>query len=294
MLMKRMPFLMLLVLMILVSGGCSSNEQNAGQGQKTEGLDQLNEIQVISREEGSGTRSAFAELAGFAGNDESKPDLTTDKAQIAENAEEVCTLVRQNVSAIGYISMGTEIDSQSLKMLKVNGTEASMEAKAYPLSRTFYLAYCGQLNELEQDFLTYIHGAGQAIVSESFIPVAKSSSFLSNKEKGTIKIGGSTSVAPLMEKLAEKYMELNPNAKITVEATDSGDGLNRAMTGELDLGMSSRDLKDYEMELLDYEAIAEDNIAVIVNADNPLENITLDALKNIFTGEYVKWEELNR
>lgn len=292
--MKRLTFLMLLVLLILVSGGCDSNGQNAEQSQRIEGLDRLNEIQVISREEGSGTRSAFAELAGFTGNDESKPDLTTDKAQIAENAGEVCTLVRENASAIGYISMGTEIDSESLKMLKVNGTEASMEEKAYPLSRTFYLAYCGQLNELEQDFLTYIHGAGQAIVSESFIPVAKSSSFLSNKEKGTIKIGGSTSVAPLMEKLAEAYMELNPNAQITVEATDSGDGLTRAMTGELDLGMSSRDLKDYEMELLDYEAIAEDNIAVIVNADNPLDNITLDALKNIFTGEYIKWEELNQ
>ena len=92
----------------------------------------------------------------------------------------------------------------------------------------------------------------------------------------------------------DDYMEINQNAEIVVEATDSGDGLTRAMSGELDLGMASRDLKDYEIELLDYEAIAEDDIAVIVNAENPLENITTEALRNIFTGEFTKWEELNQ
>lgn len=290
---KNVAFFLSVILMLLVLSGCSS-AQNSEQNQKIEGLDKLNGIQVVSREEGSGTRSAFAELAGFSGSNESRPDLTTEQAQIAENAEEVCRLVQENVSAIGYISMGTVVDEKSIKILKVNGLTANLEEKAYPLGRTFYLAYCGKLSELEQDFLTYVHGAGQEIVSESYIPVAKSSSFLSGKQKGSIKIGGSTSVAPLMEKLADAYMERNPDAQITVEATDSGDGLTRAMSGELDFGMSSRDLKDYEMELLDYEAIAEDNIAVIVNAENPLENITIDALKKIFTGECAKWEELNQ
>lgn len=290
---KNMAFFLSVILMLLMLSGCSST-QNSEQNQKIEGLDKLNGIQVISREEGSGTRSAFAELAGFSGSDESRPDLTTEQAQIAENAEEVCKLVQENTSAIGYISMGTVVDEKSIKILKVNGAAADLEEKAYPLGRTFYLAYCGKLSELEQDFLTYVHSAGQEIVSESYIPVAKSSSFLSGKQKGSIKIGGSTSVEPLMEKLADAYMERNPNAQITVEATDSGDGLTRAMSGELDFGMSSRDLKDYEMELLDYEAIAEDNIAVIVNAENPLENITIDELKKIFTGESAKWEELNQ
>ena len=171
--------------------------------------------------------------------------------------------------------------------MKVNGTQASLEEKSYPLSRTFYLAYSGQLSELEQDFLSYVHGAGQDIVAEAYIPVAKSSSFLSNKAKGTLKIGGSTSVAPLIANLANAYMKINSNAKIIVQSSDSSDGLTKAMSGEFDFGMSSRDLKDYE-------AIAEDDIAVIVNAENPLEDITLEELKNVFTGMFVKWEELNQ
>lgn len=291
--MKRSLFLFTLCLMVLTSG-CGSTEKINEQTPKTEGLDKLNDIQVISREEGSGTRSTFAELVGFLENDMGKPDLTAESAQIAENADQVSTLVGENESAVGYLSLGALPDDENVKALQVNGITASLEEKSYPLSRTFYLAYSGGLSELETDFLTYVHGAGQTIVEKTYIPVAKSSTFLSNKSSGTIRIGGSTSVAPLMEKLAEAYREYNPNAEIIVEATDSGDGLTRAMSGEVDLGMASRDLKDYERELLDYEAIAKDDIAVIVNAANPLENITLDELKSIFTGEFVRWEELNQ
>ncbi|MCI7740344.1 MAG: substrate-binding domain-containing protein [Lachnospiraceae bacterium] len=290
----KMPVLLSALLMAALLSGCSQSGQDSSQRTKTEGLDQLKDIQVISREEGSGTRSAFAELVGFVGNEEGKQDLTTDKAQIAENAEEVCKLVGENTSAVGYISLGTVPEDGGIKVLKVNGTQASLEEKSYPLSRTFYLAYSGQLSELEQDFLSYVHGAGQDIVAEAYIPVAKSSSFLSNKAKGTLKIGGSTSVAPLIANLANAYMKINSNAKIIVQSSDSSDGLTKAMSGEFDFGMSSRDLKDYEMELLDYEAIAEDDIAVIVNAENPLEDITLEELKNVFTGMFVKWEELNQ
>lgn len=282
------------VFFISVLGGCTNDSQATTQSTKVEGLDKLNEIQVISREDGSGTRSTFAQLVGFLDNSEGKSDLTTENAQIAKSTEEVCSLVEQNISAIGYISMGALSENDKIKTLKVNGVSANLEEKAYPLSRTFYLAYSGTLSELEQDFLTYIHGAGQDIVAKSYLPVAKSNSFLSNKASGTISIGGSTSVAPLMEQLADAYMKLNPNAKIEIETSDSGDGLTRAMSGKLDFGMSSRDLEDYEAELLDYEAIANDNIAVVVNAKNPLEDITTNALKEIFTGNYVKWEELNK
>lgn len=282
------------VFLISVLGGCTNDSQATAKSTKIEGLDKLNEIQVISREDGSGTRSTFAQLAGFLDNTEGKIDLTTENAQIAKSTEEVCSFVEQNVSAIGYISMGALPENDNIKALKVNGVSPNLEEKAYPLGRTFYLAYGGKLSELEEDFLTYVHGAGQEIVAESYLPVAKSGSFLSNKASGEISIGGSTSVAPLMEKLANAYMELNPNAKITIETSDSGDGLTRAMSGKLDLAMSSRELEDYEAELLDYEAIARDNIAVVVNAENPLEDITIDALKDIFTGNYVKWEELNQ
>ncbi|MDD6207246.1 MAG: substrate-binding domain-containing protein [Clostridiales bacterium] len=291
---KKILCMLLCMSLVLALPGCQSQEPASAQNKEIEGLDKLGDVQVVSREEGSGTRSTFAELAGFSGTDEEKTDRTTKSATIANDAEEVQNLVSQNQSAIGYVSLGTFEENDPIKALKVNGVAASLEEKSYPLSRTFYLAYCGKRNELEQDFLSYVHGAGQSIVAESYMPVAKSSQFLSNQKKGTIRIGGSTSVAPLMEKLAKAYMEINPNADIIVEASDSGDGLTRAMSGELDFGMSSRDLKDYEMELLDYEEIAKDQIVLVVNAGNPLEDISMDNLKKIFTGEYEQWNELNQ
>lgn len=284
---------LLAVVCVPILAGCG-NTASDPEAIKNERLDKLGNVQVISREDGSGTRSAFAELIGFLKNDEGKPDMTTEKAQIAEDTENVCTLVSENESAIGYLSLGAVPEDGSVKVLKVNGAEPSLEEKTYPLGRTFYLAHSGQLNDLEEDFLTYVHSAGQAVVAESFLPIAKNSSFLSNKEAGTIVIGGSTSVAPLMEKLADAYMKINSNADIVVQASDSSDGLTKAMSGELDFAMSSRELKDYEMELLDYEAIAKDNIVVIVNPENPLEDITIESLKRIFTGEIEKWEDLNQ
>ncbi|MGN0154732.1 MAG: substrate-binding domain-containing protein [Lachnospiraceae bacterium] len=283
---------------ILTLAGCSELAGTSGDTstqKSVDGLDKLGAIQVISREEGSGTRSAFAQMADFAQNDEnsSKPDCTKEDTQIVNNAEQVIAAVEEDVAAIGYVSKGAITDENQVKVLSINGIGIDTKSGSYPLSRSFYLAYSGKLTDLEQDFLTYIHGAGQEIVEKSYVPVAKSSSFLSNKAAGKIKITGSTSVAPLMEELAEEYMKLNPEAVIQVVASDSSDGLTKAMRGDCDFGMSSRELKDYEKELLDYEVIANDDIAVIVNQDNPLQDISLTLLKSIYVGDVVKWEELN-
>lgn len=266
---------------------------NAPTQSQVAGLDKLGEVQVFSREEGSGTRSTFAQLVGFDQNSEGQTDLTREDAAIKNNAEEVIEAVKSETASIGYVSKGALADAEGVKALSVNGVGIDTRNSQYPLSRSFYLVYSGTLSELEQDFLAYVHGAGQELVEKSYVPVAKSSTFLSNKEKGRIEITGSTSVAPLIKELAQAYMELNPNAVITVVETDSTDGINKAMTGECDMGMSSRDLEDYEKELLDYEIIANDDIAVIVNADNPLSDITLDLLKRIYVGDIQKWEELN-
>lgn len=209
------------------------------------------------------------------------------------NTEFDCRGLEANPSAIGYVSGGALQDVEGVKSLSVNGISTEAQEGAYPLSRNFYLAYCGKLNDLEQDFLTYIHSEGQEIVGEVYIPVAKSNTFLSNQAEGTIRITGSTSIAPLMEQLAQAYMEINPHAVIEVNATDSTDGLTQAMSGSCDFGMSARALKDYEMELLDYEMIAEDNIAVIVNEENPIEDISLTDLKSIYVGDIETWQELN-
>lgn len=276
---------------ILLTGCSDSNE--AVKRRKVEGLEQLGNITVISREEGSGTRNVFAELLGFTDVNAELADQTREDAVIAESTESILASVSADQAAIGYVSGGA-IPEEGIRELRIEGAAAGEGDENYPLSRTFYLVYSGRLSELEQDFLTYVRGAGQGIVGEKYKTVAKQTSFLSNKAEGSLQIGGSSSVAPLVERLAGEYMTLNPNAKLEVITTDSGDGLIKAMSGQYDLGMSSRDLKDYEKELLEYHAIAVDEIAVVVNKDNPLEDITAEELKEIYTGEISDWEELNQ
>lgn len=291
----KIGVIILSVLFLL--SGCDQSEGNLSEeSQIVEGLKELGTIQVISREEGSGTRSTFAGLTGFLeeGNaKDNQSDLTREDASIAYDSEEVIRDVAANKSAIGYVSEGALSDNENVKSLKVEG-QTSEESEKYPLSRDFYLAYSGTLSDLERDFLTYVHGAGQEIVGKDYDTVAKSSSFLSNQAEGEISIEGSTSVAPLMEQLAEAYEKINTNAKITVIASDSTMGLTQAMAGKCDFGMSSRNLKDYEKELLDYESIARDNIVVIVERNNPLNDISLNELKDIYTGDIKNWEELNQ
>ncbi|MGN1193645.1 MAG: substrate-binding domain-containing protein [Dorea sp.] len=294
---KKRKILLMVLAFACLFAGCNSSDQKE-ETTRVEGLDQLGAVEVISREDGSGTRSTFAQLAGFASEsaDSKQSDDTTEDAVIAESAEEVIEKVGEGESAIGYISMGASEELDQEKVLKVDGVEGSkenVEKGKYPLSRSFYLAHSGELSDLEQDFLTYVKGKGQEIVEASFVPIGKSSTFLSNQSEGTIVIHGSTSVAPLMEELAAEYMKINSNGRIQVEASDSTAGLTDAMQGACDFGMSSRELKDYEKELLDYDMIAKDGIEVIVNQENPLEDISLEQLKDIFTGTIHEWEELN-
>lgn len=77
-----------------------------------------------------------------------------------------------------------------------------------------------------------------------------------------------------------------------MKQTDSSDGIRQTMQGKCDLGMSSRDLKDNEKEILDYESIARDEIAVIVNKENPLEDISMEQLEKIYTGKITEWQKL--
>lgn len=286
---KQICGVVLAACMLAAASGCGSSKTAAAQ--PVEGLDTLGTIQVLSREDGSGTRTAFAELLGFDTASGDQSDATREDAVIKDSSEEILRTVQEQPNAIGYVSSGVLTDDTDCGILDVDGI--SDTEKNYPLTRSFYIAYSGELSELEQDFLEYVTGAGQELVQQNYEAIAKSSSFLSDKTEGSITLGGSTSVAPLMENLAEAYMQYNPNAQITVEATDSADGLNGAMNGTYDLGMASRDLKEYEAELLDYEMIARDKIAVVVNADNPLKDISTEQLNAIYTGAVSEWDELN-
>ncbi len=146
---------------------------------------------------------------------------------------------------------------------------------------------------MEQDFLTYVLGKGQEIVEQSYVAVKASTTFLSGQEEGTITIHGSSSVAPHKEDLAAQYMQINTHVIVKVVISDSTTGINDAMKGACDLAMSSRALYDYEEELLEYKEIARDGIAVIVNGENPLTDVSTDELNKIFTGNITEWDEIN-
>lgn len=288
----RLPIL--LTAFALLLGGCGMEEETLAT---VDGLDTLGNIQVVSREEGSGTRSSFAELVGFDESEEDgKSDATTDTAVIANDADEVIERVREDASAIGYISMGSISSLENEKVLAVDGVEGTLEnvkENEYTLSRPFILAWSGELSELEQDFLTYVLGKGQEIVEQSYVAVKNSTTFLSGQEEGTVTIHGSSSVAPLIENLAAEYMQINTHAIIKVVISDSTTGLNDAMSGSCDLAMASRSLYEYEEELLEYKEIARDGIAVIVNGENPLTDVSTEELNKIFTGSVTDWNEIN-
>lgn len=273
--MKEVALALMLGVSLLVLPGCSGQSSGA-----PEGLDKLGGIEAVTREADSGTRGTFDDLTGIVS--ESK------KITEAASTDEMLSTVGQSDSAIGYLTQ--DALDKSVKALKVEGKDVG-DSK-YPMTRKLYLVYKGEASDLEQEFITFVTGKGQDIVKKEFEPVKKTTTFLSLKPVGTLKISGSSSEAPVMQELAEAYMKENPNATVTVETSDSGTGINDALEGKCDLGMSSRSPKSYEENLLTFTAVAKDRIAVIVSKDNPMEDITLEQLKAIYTGKASQWTDL--
>lgn len=264
------------LLAVLALCGCT-----APASAQTPGLDRLKEIHAITREEDSGTRASFDDLIGIS--------QEAEGAAVVNETLEVLDAIKNDPQSIGYLSWQSVDDG--VKVLNVDGK--SVDDRTYPLTRSLYIVWKGELNDAEQEFLTYCTGKGQDIVQESYEPVGSASTFLSLKPKGTIRIGGSSSTAPLVQQLAEAYSKFNPNAEITITTTDSTDGINGAMEGTYDLGMSSRTPKEYEKQLLTFTAIARDRIAIAVDRNNPMENITTAQLKSIYDGSSTNWQDLN-
>ena len=259
-------------------------------------FDYTQDITVVSREEGSGTRGAFVELLGVEKEDEAgnKVDYTTEEAVITNNTNVMMTTVAGNEAAIGYSSMGSLNDT--VKALKVDGVEATVEnikSGDYKVSRPFNIATKGEVSEVAQDFISYILSAeGQAVVSENgYIPLDDAPAYAGKQVSGKIVVAGSSSVTPVMEKLKEAYAALNPNAEIEIQQSDSTTGMQSAIDGVCDIGMASRDLKDSELEAgLTGTTIAMDGIAIIVNPANPVDSMTVEEIEQIFTGAVTTWE----
>lgn len=252
-------------------------------------------INVVSREDGSGTRGAFVELVEVV--DENGDDMTTLSAIIQNSTNGVLQTVAGDENAIGYVSLGSLNDD--VKALKIDDVEASAEtiiAGDYKIARPFNLAWKkDSLTDLSKDFLIFIYSTqGQTIVEdEGFIQSKEDlTEYMGEGMEDTIEVVGSTSVTPVLEKLAEAYKKIHPKVTINITSNGSSAGLESAAQGVADLGMSSRELKDAEKENLDYDAIALDGIAVVVNKDADIENLTLEQVRQIFLGEVMDWEEV--
>ena len=248
-------------------------------------MSSMGTINVVSREEGSGTKAEFDNLVGTD---------ATGTNTVADSTDKVISEVASDKNAIGYIAYSAENNS-GVKVLDVDGVApdaASIEKDKYPLCRDYILVYNGELSAVAKDFMAYVKSAGQAVVADYCVPVKKSETFLSDKSGGTVEIHGSTSAAPIVSKLAEEYMKINPSAKVVVTESDSTQGLNDALQGRCDLGMSSRSLQSYESELLTSYVFGRDAIAVIVNSENPLSDISVDMLKKIYDKKYTAWSDL--
>ena len=257
------------------------------------------DIAVISREEGSGTRGAFVELFGIEKENENgdKEDFTTIDADITNSTSVMMTSVAGNTNAIGYISLGSLNDT--VKAVSVNGVEASIQnikSGSYEISRPFNIVTHATLSEAAQAFIDFIMSSeGQAIIEENgYIPASDNAqAFTGNSVAGKVVVAGSSSVTPVMEKLKEAYMEVNPKAEIEVQQSDSSTGINMAIEGSCDIGMASRSLKESEISAGAHEtSIADDGVVVIVNNENSVSDLSKEQVCAIYTGEILSWDEI--
>lgn len=281
-------------------GNSSSNSSEtsgaAATSAESAAFDTSKTIAVVTREEGSGTRDAFTELTGVLVKDgDTKTDNTTSSAVTINSTEAVITNVKDNDAAIGYISLGSLNDTvKAVKVGSVGATAENVKSGDYVISRPFNIAYKGELSEVAQDFVDYILSSdGQAVVSnEGYVSVSENEAYSGKKPEGKISVAGSSSVSPVMEKLAEAYQKVNTNAKVEIQTSDSSAGMQAAMEGTCDIGMASRELKDEEASSLKSITIAKDGIAIIVNTANTCDDLTVDQIKSIYTGETTVWSDV--
>ena len=255
-------------------------------------------IDVISREDGSGTRGAFIELFGVEQKDASgeKVDYTTDDAEITNSTEVMITSVAGDKQAIGYISLGSLNDS--VKALKIDGAAATVDDikdGSYKIARPFNIVTTGEVSDVAQDFINFIFSEeGQKVVEDNgYISQGNQGAYTASGKSGKVTVAGSSSVTPVMEKLAEAYKALNSEVTVEVQQSDSTTGVTSSIEGVCDIGMASRDLKDEETAKgAQGQVIAMDGIAVVVNNDNPVDDLTSEQVKDIYVGDTTDWSDL--
>ena len=270
---------------------CGGSSDSSSQGST---------INVVSREEGSGTRGAFIELFGVQEKnaDGEKVDLTTNTAIVTNSTAVMLTTVAGDANAIGYASLGSLDDSN--KILQIDGVDATVENikdGSYKISRPFNIVTQDGLSDAAQDFVNFILSSdGQAVVENSgYIPLDNAPAYTAQADKGKIVVSGSSSVTPVMEKLKEAYNKVNANVEVEIQQSDSTTGILNAIEGTADIGMASRALEDAELSQgVTETVIALDGIGVIVNKENALTGLTSEQVKAIYTGEITSWDDLSK
>lgn len=306
---KKLAALLITGIMAAAMTACGSSNSGTDNSGSTDGTaktessadagsdwDNTRDITVVSREDGSGTRGAFVELFGIEEEvNGEKVDMTTEEANITNSTSVMMSTVAQDEYAIGYISLGSLDDS--VKAVKVDGSEATAENiknGSYKISRPFNIATKEDLSDAAQDFEDFILSTeGQKVVEDNkYIPLDDVSDYKSNGASGKVVVAGSSSVSPVMEKLKEAYQVVNSDVEVEIQTSDSTTGMQNAIDGVCDIGMASRELKDSEKEAgLTPTVIAMDGIAVVVNNDNPTDELSSDQVKSIFTGDVLTWDE---
>lgn len=288
---KKIKTIIISVLLLgMLSVGCAKNESS-------DGFDAEREISVVARDAASGTRGAFHEIMGIIQKqgDEEVDNLVVGALEF-DGTDKVITAVEGDKYGIGYISLGSV--SERIKAVAVDGINPTVEnviSGDYSVSRPFLLLTKGTESSLVKDFLNFTQSAqGQQIVTGmNYIGEAENSAeYTASGMSGTIKVAGSTSVTPVMEKLQEAYTKLNPEVDFEMQSNGSSQGIKAAMDGSYDIGMSSRELKEEEASQLNRYVLAIDGIAVIVNNENPTDNLDGEDITGIYTGEITKWSEV--
>lgn len=291
--MKKTIYAVLSAITLAVLGGTlfAAPKKNKNFGKKS--------VVLISREEGSGTRGAFVELFGIEmkNAEGKKVDFTSEEADITNSTEVMLTSIAGNKYAIGYVSLGSL--NKTVKALKIEGVSPSVSSiknGTYKISRPFNIVTKQTgLSENASDFIRFILSSdGQAIVeANGYISATQNPAYIATGKKGKITVAGSSSVTPVMEKLAEAYEKLNPEIKIEVQMSDSTTGVNSALNGVCEIGMASRELKDSEKAKGALQTkIAIDGIAVIINKENPTECASIQSVKDLYIGTISKWGDV--
>ena len=290
--MKKLKFISALALTGLASLALLSACGNANSKSSSQ------TINVVSREDGSGTRGAFVELFGIEEEKSSgeKVDLTTDKAAVTNSTAVMLTTVAGDENAIGYVSMGSLDDK--VKVVSIDGTKATIahvKDGSYKISRPFNIVTQDKISDLAQDFISYIMSSdGQKVVeSNGYIAIDGKEKYESSVDSGKLVISGSSSVTPVMEKLKEAYLKVNPKVTIEIQQSDSSTGITNTIDKTCDIGMASRELEKSETSKgVKSQKIALDGIAVIVNKGNSVKELTSKQVKAIFKGDTAKWDDV--